>query len=66
MTKDQELWYKLTVLKPEYYDILDYDVEIVTENHYNDVLSGRSYNGQYRSLLSSECGFDSCTPDQQS
>lgn len=38
MTKDQELWYKLTVLKPEYYDILDYDVESVTENHYNDVL----------------------------
>lgn len=66
MTKDQELWYKLTVLKAEYYDILDYDVEDLTETHYNELLIGRSYNGQYRSLLSSECGFDSCTPGQQS
>lgn len=63
MTKDQELWYNLVVLKPEYYDILDCELELDNQKPYNSDISGRSYNGQYRSLLSSQCGFDSYTPD---
>ena len=62
---NKDTWEKLVILKAEYYDIIDYDVEPANEKSYNKPQTGRSYNGEYRSLLSSECGFDSCTPGHE-